>query len=226
MLIPDVTIPPTNIYYAVMWPTSSRKVMFFSSLVHMNGKGGGCASVVPPFPMLTCGNPISAPTAFPLTNALNTAWIGLTPGDILMGVGRIAFSMALDFVFSKLSGPGPSGSSAWGRVGSEFLGKLCPTSPDGLAKLALSGLSGVFFPSPTGGPQYSAKIGLPGIGEAGITISGSEASAGVSAFGGADNQGGFGASGSAGVKYGDGQGTRGFASGNIGDSQGEVSTND
>lgn len=226
MMIPDVTIPPTNIWYAVMWPFSSRKVMFFSSLVHYNQKGAGCTALFLPFPMLTCGEPISAPTARPLTNLLNTVIVSLSPGDILLGIGRIAFSMALDYVFSKIGGGDAPTGSAWSQVGQEFLGKLCPTDPAGWAKLALSGLSGVFFPSPTDGPKFEMKIGMPGVAEGGVSISGSETSVGAGLFGGGDNQGGFGLGGSTGVKYGDSEGTRGFAAGNVGDSKGEVSTAD
>lgn len=225
MLIPDVTIPPVNLWYLVMWPFSSRKIMFFSSLVHYNQKGAGCAAIFIPFPMMTCGEPISAPTAFPITNLLNTVIVSLSPGDILMGIGRIAFSMALDFVFNKLSQPSPPGTgSAWSQVGKEILNKLCPTDALGWAKLGLSGLSGVFFPSPTEGPKYEVKIGMPGVAEAGVTISGSETSVGASAFGGNDNRGGFGAAASTGVKYGDADGTRGFAAASAGSHKAETST--
>lgn len=227
MMIPDITIPPANIWYLVMWPFSSRKIMFFSSLVHYDKKGAGCAALFLPFPMMTCGEPISAPTARPITNLLNTVIVSLSPGDIIMGVARIAFSMALDATFNKLSSPSPPGTGrAWSQAGKEVLNKLCPTDALGWAKLALSGLSGVFFPSPTDGPKFEVKIGLPGVAEAGVSISGSESSVGVSAFGGNDNQGGFGAAASTGVKYGDAQGTRGFAAGAAGDHKGEVSTAD
>jgi hypothetical protein len=227
MLIPDVTIPPVNLWYAVMWPFSSRKIMFFSSIVQYDKKGAGCAAICIPFPMMTCGEPISAPTAFPITNLLNTVIVSLSPGDILMGIGRIAFSMALDFVFNKLSQPSPPGTgSAWSQVGREFLNRLCPTDALGWAKLGLSGLSGVFFPSPTEGPRYEVRIGMPGVAEAGVQVGRSETSAGVSAFGGNDNRGGFGAAASSGVKYGDAQGTRGFGAASAGSHQGEVSTAD
>jgi hypothetical protein len=210
-----------------MWPFSSRKIQFFSSLVQYDKKGAGCSAIFIPFPMMTCGEPISAPTAFPITNLLNTVIVSLSPGDIIMGVARIAFSMALDAIFNKLSSPSPPGTgSAWSQAGKEILNKLCPTDALGWAKLGLSGLSGVFFPSPTDGPKFEVKIGMPGVAEGGVSISGSESSVGASAFGGADNQGGFGLGGSTGVKYGDDQGTRGFAAGQAGSHKGEVSTND
>jgi hypothetical protein len=204
MLIPDVTIPPVNLWYAVMWPLSSRKVMFMSSLVIMNKKAAGCASVVPPFPMMTCGDPISAPTALPVTSWMHTVSVGLTWMDIFKGIGAIVFSMALDYIFDKIGGGGGSGpSSAWGAVGQGILGKLVPTDGKALAKLMLSGLSGVLFPSPTDGPKYEVKVGMPGVLEVGVAASGRETGVGVNAFGGQDNRGGFGASGTASAQYGD-----------------------
>ena len=56
--------PAPNIAYPMFWPFSARKVVFAASTVKMNGTSVACAQTVgfPPIPMMTCGDPISAPT--------------------------------------------------------------------------------------------------------------------------------------------------------------------
>jgi hypothetical protein len=167
MMIPDITIPFVNAYYAIMWPFSSRKISFTSSIVKMNTKMVGCASVVPPFPMMTCGDPVTAPTAFPILNWLHTVSVGITVLDILLGVGAICFSVGLDLLFFGLSAPGTA-RSLMRTLAMEFLGKLVPTSPAALWKKVLSGLTGVLFHPPGQPPQYQFNIGMPGVIEGGI----------------------------------------------------------
>ena len=54
ILIPDITIPPVNFYYLIMWPFSSRKMAFSSSSVKFDGKPVGCSQIAPiPLPMMT-----------------------------------------------------------------------------------------------------------------------------------------------------------------------------
>jgi len=105
MMIPDVTPPmPANVWYSVMWPMSSRKISFAASTVKMDGTPTGCA-FGPVFPMMTCGEPVSAPTAqVHPTQLLNNVYVGMTLGDILRGLAMIALEMAVDLMFFKLEG--------------------------------------------------------------------------------------------------------------------------
>lgn len=104
LMILDITLPqPANIWYALMWPLSSRKITFGASTVKMNNTATGCAQCPIP-PMMTCGDPISAPTAFILPFQLsNTVVVGMTGWDILKGILVIVASMAIDALFN---GPG------------------------------------------------------------------------------------------------------------------------
>jgi len=106
-MIPDLTPPvPANQWYAVMWPLSEREFMFSASTVKMNGEATGCAQTVgiPPLPLMTCGDPVSAPTALmhPL-QLMNSVSVGFTWADLAKGVLSIAASMALDFLFMDMS---------------------------------------------------------------------------------------------------------------------------
>jgi hypothetical protein len=99
MMIPDMTPPmPANAFYPVMWPLSSRKTTFAASTVKMDKKPTACASG--PFTMMTCGDPISAPTAqVHPTQLLNNVIVGMTMGDVAKGLMMVAVSMTIDFVF-------------------------------------------------------------------------------------------------------------------------------
>lgn len=143
-LIPDVTIPFVNVYYAIMWPFSSRKMTFAASTVKMNKKAVGCAAIFPPFPMMTCGDPITAPTARPLTNLLHRVFVGMTFGDIMLGIANIAVSIAIDAVFEwcpPFSTIGKKFSDSIGPLANEILGKVGLT-PKSLAKKGTNALAG------------------------------------------------------------------------------------
>lgn len=176
MMIPDITIPFVNAYYAIMWPFSSRKINFTTSIVKMDGKMVGCAAVVPPLPMLSCGDPCAYVLTFPVTNLfLDSVQVGITLLDILLGLCAALFTVALDVLFwgigLRKGGGGPS--SIMEQLASEFIGKLVPTSPGALAKKLLSGLSGVFIVPPGGEPSYKIGVGFPGVDETELEISGS-----------------------------------------------------
>ncbi len=99
MMIPDLTPPmPGNLWYTVMWPFSSREIAFPASKVKMEGTPTGCA-FGPVLPMMTCGEPVSAPTAFvhPI-QLLNNVYVGMTLGDFLKGIAMIALEMVVDLV--------------------------------------------------------------------------------------------------------------------------------
>ena len=131
MMIPDITPPvPSNTYYAIMWPFSSRKITFAASTVKMDKQPTGCA-VFPIIPMMTCGDPISAPAASvsPI-QLLNNVRVGMTRGDRLMGLANIAISVVIDFVieygFAKKGKKYVSKKGTkWTKEGfSEFMGGL------------------------------------------------------------------------------------------------------
>jgi hypothetical protein len=139
-LIPDVTIPFTNYWYAIMWPFSSRKTMFAASTVKMNGKPTAVADGVLPFFMISCGEPISCPLTWPLSNRINTVIVGVSLGDIILGIVNIGVSMAIDFAFSKIDK-----GSGKGISGDEFVGGLLDkagVSPREFAKKAVQAGSG------------------------------------------------------------------------------------
>lgn len=103
VFIPDVTpLFPANAYYVLMWPFSSRKVIFSASTVQADATPIGCAA--PLLPMLTCGDPLSGPTAFVVSSSLNTVEVGMSGADLAIGLAYAAASVALDLVFNKLGG--------------------------------------------------------------------------------------------------------------------------
>jgi hypothetical protein len=164
MMIPDVTIPPVNLYYAIMWPFSSRKINFATSIVKMEKKMVGCSAVVPPLPMMTCGDPVTAITAFPLTNLfLDSIQVGIVPSDIILGVCSALFSMGIDLLFFGIKDL--TGSAGFESIKQELLDKLLPTDKFDIAKKLLGGLSGLLFPPPGEKPSYKLGVGWPGLSE-------------------------------------------------------------
>ena len=188
MLIPDVTIPFANQWYAVMWPFSSRKVMFSASTVKMDGQPTGCASILGLFPMMTCGDPMALPSSFPLTNCLNTVIVGLTFKDIVMGWLKIAVSMVIDVVFYKPA-------KATTALDALIKKLLPPTTAEGWTKKMLKSLSGAAFSIFEGEPEVGLDIGMTGIAEVGITSKPGDVTMGPSFFGGGENRAGFGFAG-------------------------------
>jgi hypothetical protein len=116
ILIPDITIPFVNAQYAIMWPTSSRKIQFSASTVQMCGANVACAQLVglPPLPMMTCGDPISAPVAFSFITFTNTVIVGMTFWDLFLGLAAAAISMVLDFLIFRWFPPGAESSMLTG----------------------------------------------------------------------------------------------------------------
>jgi len=179
ILIPDITIPVVNFYYLIMWPFSSRKMAFATTSVTFDGKGVACSQIWPPLPMMTCGDPITAPTAFPILNLLNELKVGMSLKDLLIGIAQIAVSIAIDALFNKLGSP-KGGSAAVkkaaketaenaakksvarqvvGAIGPEVAGKLGLT-PSALAKKAVSSAADFGFSVAKDNPTF--KIGLFG----------------------------------------------------------------
>ena len=178
MMIPDVTIPPApNTWYPISWTFSSRKPMLAASTVKMNGTAVACAQWIAPIPipMMTCGEPISAPVCWSAINVLNTLKVGVTWADIGAAVVNVIISVATDLLFNHL---GNGANSPLGRtfarlgvagdtVGRQFVQNLITNSLKGLSPVAILG---GFIPSAmTGNPSTSIGIGLPFAG-ASVTI--------------------------------------------------------
>jgi hypothetical protein len=166
MLIPDVTMPIVpNLLYALHWPFSKGAVAFAASTVKMDGQPAGCAAVVPPFPMMTCGNPVGAPTRFSYLANLNNVFVGMSLMDIIAGVAGIILSMVIDLVFHKLGQRGAADEVTERTtrqimrdvVGKGLLGKLGGME---LAKSVVGGLAGLATSSLQGNPTFKVGYGL------------------------------------------------------------------
>lgn len=209
MMIPDITIPFVNQYYVISWPFSSRKLTFETSMVKMDGKMVGCSQAFIPLPMMTCGDPISAPTTLPILNWLNTVQVGLSLLDLIMGIIGAVVSMAIDYIFEKLPPEGKFDS-----LFMDFLGKMVPLSPKAWAKKLISTLAGTALSAadPRRPAKVDLKVGMPGIAEGGIEVTSGDASVGASLFGGKDNRVGMGEYAEGHVVH-DANGTRAYATG-------------
>lgn len=126
----DITIPPANLYYAVMYPFSSRQFMCSASTVKMNGAATACVHLF--LPKITCGDPISAPTAFPVPSLFNNVIVGMTLGDLLAGLAKALIAAALDAIFEKMGGGNIFGKDmkavTKGAMGNSALKKALSTS--------------------------------------------------------------------------------------------------
>lgn len=186
-LIPDITIPPVNVHYAIMWPFSSRKMTFNAATVKMNGKPTSCSQIFPPLPMMTCGDPLTLPTARPLINWMNNLTVGLTLADFLMGLARIAVSIAIDAIFEwgplgkffkKIGGTiGGEGAALALTITGEVLKKL-GLAPGAAAKRAVNSLAGWALSAidssarGVGNPTLAFKLGGGPVPEIGLQAGG------------------------------------------------------
>ena len=158
-MIPHVSIPPANLKTPLHIMFSSRKVMFSASTVKANGTPVGCAQLLL-FPMMTCAQPASIPTSYPLMNLLNTVTVGMTPGDIIAGVIGIVVSVVADALINRKLEVAPFGKDLMGRLlgaGSleEFGIKAAAGIITGAAKILLTGEGSIqiAFGSGWGGGQ-------------------------------------------------------------------------
>lgn len=143
MLVLDITVPPANLWLPVMWPMSSRKVLFSSSTVKLNGTATACMGLgLPPLPMMTCGEPIGAPTALSLINLTNTVWVGITFLDLLAGLVTALVSMAADYICSEIGDPPEPFGGAVDALADQVAEKFM-LSPSGLIKGAAATISGL-----------------------------------------------------------------------------------
>lgn len=176
MLIPDITLPIfPNLLYTLHWPTSKREMVFDSSTVQMGGENTACAAVVPPFPMMTCGQPVSAPTALSYLANLNNVKVGMTFMDIFAGILSIGLSIAIDLIFNKLGGSKKATEPASRTtrqimrevIAPQVVGKLGPLE---LAKAGASGLAGLLTSSLRGDPTFKMSYGLSPIAGVQLTL--------------------------------------------------------
>jgi hypothetical protein len=165
MMIPDITLPPApNIAYPLFWPFSSRKPTFAASTVKMNGTAVGCAQLygIPPLPMMTCGDPLGAPTANSMINFLNGVKVGITWRDLVAGVINIVGSMLTDYIFSKIPFDKVFGGRGLGVLAQNFLGTALGNALKGLSPVSI--LAGFGSSALTGNATFSVGLGLPFLG--------------------------------------------------------------
>ncbi len=154
MMIPDITVPPApNLNYPIGWLVSSRKPSFSASTVKMNGTAVACAQWIglPPLPMMSCGDPISAPVSWSALSVTNTVSVGMTFTDLVVGYLNIAASVLVDYIFSKI----PFNKLGLGNVLETILGN----SLKGLSPVSI--LAGFATSALTGNATFAVSIGLP-----------------------------------------------------------------
>ena len=156
MMIPDVTIPPVNLWYPMMWPFSSRKPILAASTVKMNGTAVACAQWIglPPLPMMTCGEPVSVPVCWSAISVTNNLQVGMTFTDLLVGVITTVASVVTDVIFNAL----PFDKTGLGDFGQVALGNALK----GLSPVAI--LAGFGTSALTGNATFSVSVGLPLLG--------------------------------------------------------------
>lgn len=140
--IQDLTPAPiVNLWYAVMWPFSSRKCAFSAAKVWADDGPFGGAQVHPwVLPWITCGEPFSLPMAWSPTTFRNNVIVGFERADIAAGAASALAAILIDFLFEKL---GPQGAP--GTPQQELLKELAArllgfSGRAGAAKLAIASI--------------------------------------------------------------------------------------
>lgn len=101
--VPHISIPPTNVLLPVTIGLGGSKVLFGSSKVHINVGGsathcGCCLPPIVPFGFnMACNFPCNFLTDFVI--APNTVEVGMTLGDILMGIVSAYIDMVVSLAF-------------------------------------------------------------------------------------------------------------------------------
>ncbi len=165
MMIPDVVIPPPNLLYPVMWLNSSRKPFMKASAVKMGGTAVALSGMVamPPIPMMTCGEPVSAPTCLsPINGLTNTVLVGFSIGDLIAGVIAVAISIAVDLIANKVGGDSPAFSGIGNALAESVMSKfLLGGKGADFAKALAGALGGLAISAAQGNPSFSLGAGLP-----------------------------------------------------------------
>ena len=149
MMIPDVTIPPVNLWYPMMWPFSSRKPSFAASTVKMNGTAVACAQWIglPPLPMMTCGEPVSVPVCWSALSVTNTVQVGMTFLDLIIGLITTVASIITDILVNKLN------------LGDSFARVALGNAIKGLSPVSI--FAGFATTALTGNGTFAVSFGLP-----------------------------------------------------------------
>lgn len=184
ILIPDITYVVPNFWWVKMWLSSKREIIFAASKVKMDKVAVGCAQVWPgPLPFMTCGEPISAPTALPITSWTNTLRVNMTGGDLAAGIVKAVVSMVIDFFFSKI-GKGAAATAQKAAVaaakkalvegGKKAMYKMVArhiaknvlgnylTDFNGVIKTGLNSLTGLAISTARGDPTFKFAFGAAG----------------------------------------------------------------
>ncbi len=155
---------PNNMLTAMHIPFSSRKSMFCTSSVTMNGKSPCHNTLVglPPTPMMYCAEPISMPAASGDTSHLNTVSCGLSFVDWLIGAATIGASMLIDRFLSK--GPSSGLPASWRDVATDTLKQVVlgpgGSLPSFLLKNGLAVATGLTRMAATDGPvSFNITLG-------------------------------------------------------------------
>lgn len=162
----DLTpVPIANLWYAVMWPGSSRKCAFGASKVLADATPFGGAQLAPvPLPWTTCGEPFSGPTALSFTSHLNPVIVGFEGADIAAGVASIGATALIDYLFERLA-PSHTPGSLNEAIGLEAIARIAGFSGRwGALKLAVASVTdGVISYArgqATGTGDWSIKVGV------------------------------------------------------------------
>jgi hypothetical protein len=125
VFIQDLTpLVPANAWYAIMWPFSSRKCAFSAGRVLANELAIGGAQVQPmPLPYVTCGEPMSLPSANALFTFMNNLVVGFEVADVVAGWASIGAAIVIDLLAERLS-PSPEPANLRDAINTEILTRL------------------------------------------------------------------------------------------------------
>ena len=180
-MILDITFPIGNAYYPIMWPFSSREMVFWASTVKYNKRPVSASDVraLAPLPMLTCCDLVPFMFAFPMHNYTNTLKVGLTPFDLVIGVTRMITKFAIETLMDLIT------PSSWdlnlsdkfedpakkilATVAEEIMDKVGLT-PASIAKKTLHACADFGVTYLEGNPTFKLALGSGVIPEIGIQI--------------------------------------------------------
>ena len=184
-LILHLTIPLVlNPWYIKIYPFSGCKVLFSCSSVKADGTPVGCTMFWPYLPMMPCWEPLSLPTAFPVTAHVNTVTVGMSLLDLIAGL----FAIVLSIVLEKILPSGkkyPAIKNVYGNKSFikilftphlrkfllvQFRRKIVDSFFKGVVKSTFNSVAGLFTSSLRGDPTYKLSIKLPVIASASVTV--------------------------------------------------------
>lgn len=104
ILIPDVTVPPLNVWLPIAWLFSQRNMVFASSSTRFEGKYVGLSAALI-LNQITCADPVKLPAAAVLPmNLRHRVKVGMNWKDLLMGWAEVVFVAVVDLIFAKIGG--------------------------------------------------------------------------------------------------------------------------